>query len=166
MYISIPACTGWNRYIHGSVAGLPIPRHTLIQGCYKVFLPKFPDFSRKTRSFFLRSALRAPKKKRIPVPLFIDGASRSQPKDSFEFTGWNRYTQPILLGRCKVVPYAGVSLVAARSSPKRRYVPLVNNASSSNSAFSARARLPGRTFVVRSPIEARFHSSHHPLPFF
>ena len=65
---------------------------------------------------------------------------------------------PILRGRCKVVPYAGVSLVAARSSPKRRYVPLVDNASSSHSAFSA--RLPGWTFVVRSPIEARFHSFH------
>jgi len=62
---------------------------------------------------------------------------------------------------CKVVPYAGVSLVAARSSPKRGYVPLVYNASSSHSAFSA--RLPGWTFVVRSPIEARFHFFHHPF---
>jgi len=64
-------------------------------------------------------------------------------------TGWNRYIHgsvaglPILRGRCRVVPYAGVSLVAARSSPKRRYVPLVDNASSSHSAFSARSRLPG-----------------------
>ena len=43
-------------------------------------------------------------------------------------TGWNRYIHgsiaglPILRGRCKVVPYAGVSLVPARGSPKRRYV--------------------------------------------
>ena len=48
-------------------------------------------------------------------------------------TGWNRYIHgsvaglPILRGRCKVAPYAGVSLVAAKSSPKRRYVPLVDN---------------------------------------
>ena len=39
------------------------------------------------------------------------------------YTGWNRYIHgsvaglPILRGRCKVVPYAGVSLAAARSSP-------------------------------------------------
>ena len=50
------------------------------------------------------------------------------------------------------MPYAGVSLAAAWSSPKRRYVPLVEKGSSSHSAFSA--RLPGWTFVVRSPMEA------------
>jgi len=71
---------------------------------------------------------------------------------------------PILRGRCKVVPYAGVSLVAARSSSKRRYVPLVDNASSRHCALSA--LLPGWTFVVWSPMEAMFHSFHHPLPFF
>ena len=59
-------------------------------------------------------------------------------------TGWNRYIHgvaglPILRGRCKVAPYAGVSLVAAKSSPKRRYVPLVDNTSSSHCAFSARS---------------------------
>jgi len=42
---------------------------------------------------------------------------------------------------CKVVPYAGVSLVAAKSSPKRRYVPLVDDASSRHCALSA--QLPG-----------------------
>jgi len=47
-------------------------------------------------------------------------------------TGWNRYIHgsvaglPILRGRCNVKPYAGVSPVPARGSPKRRYVALVD----------------------------------------
>ena len=85
-------------------------------------------------------------------------------------TGWNWCIHgsvaglPILRGRCKVVPYARVSLVAARSSPKRRYLPLVDNASIRHCALSA--QFLGWTFVVRSPMEAMFHSFHHPLPVF
>jgi len=62
------------------------------------------------------------------------------------------------------VPYAGVSLAGPRSFSERRYVPLVDNASSEHSAFSA--RLPGRTFVVRSPMKAMVLPFHHSLPFF
>jgi len=75
---------------------------------------------------------------------------------------WQCGGLPILLWKCKVVPYAGVSLGAARNSSKLCYVPLLGNASSSHSTFSA--RLPGWIIVVRSSMESMFRSFS--LPFF
>ena len=77
----------------------------------------------------------------VSIPRYIIVAAGKGSNDPLMFsahyrdecTGWNvqGYIHgsvaglPILRGRCKVKPYAGVSLVAARSSPKRRYVPPV-----------------------------------------
>ena len=61
------------------------------QGCHKILLLKFPDFSRPNSISF--SAARLPssiKRLRIPVSVSVDAASRSQPKESFKSICQNR----------------------------------------------------------------------------
>jgi len=59
----------------------------MLQGCHKILLLKFPDFSWPNSINF--SAVHPPsseKRWRIPLSLSVDAASRSQPKDSFKNT--------------------------------------------------------------------------------